>query len=278
MDKISIKGLEVFAHHGVYETEKEKGQRFVINAVFDVDTTIASLSDDIEDTLDYAKICEFIKDYMVVNQVNLLETLVNELSRKLLLNFEQINAVSLEISKPDAPIPMKFDTVSLKVERSRHTAYISVGSNMGDRETYIENAIDNLESDDCIEINAVSKLVETKPYGMTDQDDFLNGVFKITTLYSPEELLARLHIEENEAGRERLVHWGPRTLDLDILLFDDLVMSTDTLIIPHPDMANRNFVLMPLCEIDPNALHPRFMLTAQEMLNNLNSKGNSKLS
>ena len=278
MDKISIKGLEVFAHHGVYETEKEKGQRFVINAVFDVDTTIASLSDDIEDTLDYAKICEFIKDYMVVNQVNLLETLVNELSRKLLLNFEQINAVSLEICKPDAPIPMKFDTVSLKVERSRHTAYISVGSNMGDRETYIENAIDNLESDDCIEINAVSKLVETKPYGMTDQDDFLNGVFKITTLYSPEELLARLHIEENEAGRERLVHWGPRTLDLDILLFDDLVMSTDTLIIPHPDMANRNFVLMPLCEIDPNALHPRFMLTAQEMLNNLNSKGNSKLS
>ena len=278
MDKISINGLEVFAHHGVYETEKEKGQRFVINAVFDVDTTIASLSDDIEDTLDYAKICEFIKDYMVVNQVNLLETLVNELSRKLLLNFEQINSVSLEICKPDAPIPMKFDTVSLKVERSRHTAYISVGSNMGDRETYIENAIDNLESDECIEINAVSKLVETKPYGMTDQDDFLNGVFKITTLYSPEELLARLHIEENEAGRERLVHWGPRTLDLDILLFDDLVMSTDTLIIPHPDMANRNFVLMPLCEIDPNALHPRFMLTAQEMLNNLNSKGNSKLS
>ena len=75
-----------------------------------------------------------------------------------------------------------------------------------------------------------------------------------------------------------MVHWGPRTLDLDILLFDGLVMSTDTLIIPHPDMANRNFVLMPLCEIDPNALHPRFMLTAQEMLNNLNSKGNSKLS
>ena len=87
MDKIIIKGLEVFAHHGVYENEKSKGQKFVINAEFEVDTLTASLSDDIEDTLDYAKVCEFIKDYMVVNQLNLLETLVNELSRKLLLTF-----------------------------------------------------------------------------------------------------------------------------------------------------------------------------------------------
>ena len=72
MDKIIIKGLEVFAHHGVYENEKSKGQKFVINAEFEVDTLTASLSDDIEDTLDYAKVCEFIKDYMVVNQLNLL--------------------------------------------------------------------------------------------------------------------------------------------------------------------------------------------------------------
>ncbi len=77
MDKIIIKGLEVFAHHGVYENEKSKGQKFVINAEFEVDTLTASLSDDIEDTLDYAKVCEFIKDYMVVNQLNLLETRVN---------------------------------------------------------------------------------------------------------------------------------------------------------------------------------------------------------
>ena len=111
MDKIIIKGLEVFAHHGVYENEKTKGQKFVINAEFEVDTLTASLSDDIEDTLDYAKVCEFIKDYMVINQVNLLETLVNELSRKLLLTFKLIKSVSLEICKPDAPIPSKFDTV-----------------------------------------------------------------------------------------------------------------------------------------------------------------------
>ena len=266
MDKIIIKGLEVFAHHGVYENEKSKGQKFVINAEFDVDTLTASFSDDIEDTLDYAKVCEFIKDYMVVNQLNLLETLVNELSRKLLLTFKSIKSLTLEICKPDAPIPSKFDTVSLKVFRARHIAYISVGSNIGEREEYIENAIDSLSMDECIEIKDVSGLIETKPYGNVEQDDFLNGVFKIETLYSPEELLARLNIEEKEAGRERTIHWGPRTLDLDIIFYDNKVMSTPNLIIPHPDMANREFVLKPLCEIDPYVIHPRYNLTVKELL------------
>lgn len=269
MDKIYLKGLEVFAHHGVYEEEKEKGQRFIINATLDVDTLTASLSDDIEDTLDYGKVSEYIKNYMIKSRVNLLETLTNDLARKLLVNFKEIYAVKLEICKPEAPIPIKFDSVSIEVERKRHTAYISFGSNMGDREEYIDNAIDNLSGDECIKIIDQSNLIETKPYGMEDQDDFLNGVLKIKTLYSPEELLARLHIEENLAGRERKIHWGPRTLDLDILLYDDLIMSTETLIIPHPDMQNRSFVLKPLSEIDPNVVHPRFMLTASELYQQL---------
>lgn len=272
MDKIIIKGLEVFAHHGVYDQEKEKGQRFIINAELYTDTVTAGLSDDIEDTLDYAKVCEYIKDYMVINQVNLLETLVNELSRKLLITFDKISSITLEICKPDAPIPAKFENVSLKVERSRHTAYISVGSNMGEREEYINNAIENLSADECIKMIAVSDLIETKPYGVVKQDDFINAVFKIETLYSPIELLSRLHIEEHSAGRERKIHWGPRTLDLDIIYYDDLVMSTENLIIPHVDMQNRMFVLKPLCDIDPYVIHPRLRLTAKEMLCNLEEK------
>ncbi len=271
MDKIVINGLEVFAHHGVYEQEKLKGQKFIINAEFDVDTLTAGLSDEIDDTLDYGKVCEFINEYMVVNQFNLLEALINSLARKLLVTFDRISALSLEISKPDAPIPVKFNTVSVKIKRSRHTAFIAVGSNMGERETYIKNAIDNLAADECIKILSVSDLIETKPYGVTDQDDFLNGVFKIETLYSPEELLARLHIEEQEAGRKRLMHWGPRTLDLDIIFYDDIIMSSDTLVIPHPDMTNRSFVLDPICQIDPYVIHPRLMLTVQELSDKLKS-------
>lgn len=269
MDKISIKGLEVFAHHGVYEDEKKKGQPFVINATIYTDTVTAGLSDQIEDTLDYGKICEFIKNFMISDHFNLLETLTNELARKLLQQYPGISKIDLEICKPEAPIPMKFDTVSIEVSRSRHTAYISFGSNLGDRESYIQNAIDNLNGDENIKIIDQSNLIETKPYGNTNQGDFLNGVLKIETLYSPEELLARLHIEENEANRVRTIHWGPRTLDLDILLYDDIVMSTPILNIPHPDMVNREFVLKPLCEIDPYVVHPRFMLTASELLDRL---------
>lgn len=266
MDKIKLRGLEVFAHHGVYDDEKEKGQRFIINADLYIDTLTASLSDDINDTLDYGKVCEFIKNYMIKTRINLLETLTNELARKLLLSFPEIDNLKLEICKPEAPIPMKFNNVSLKVKRSRHIAYISFGSNMGDREAYIDSAIDNLEADECITILDRSSLIETKPYGYAEQDNFLNGILKIKTLYSPEELLARLHIEENLAKRERLIHWGPRTLDLDIIYYDDLIMSTDSLIIPHPDMTNRSFVLKPLCEIDPYMIHPRLMLTSKELL------------
>lgn len=269
MDKIVINELEVFAHHGVYEDEKEKGQIFVVNATIFTDTITAGMSDQIEDTLDYGKICEFIKDYMLSDHVNLLETLTNELARKLLQKYPAISQVTIEICKPDAPIPMKFKRVSIEVTRGRHTAYISFGSNLGDRESYITNAIANLGGDENIRILDQSDFIETKPYGNTNQADFLNGVLKIETLYSPEELLARLHIEENEAHRERNIHWGPRTLDMDIIFYDDLVMSTPLLIIPHPDMTNREFVLKPLCEIDPYVVHPRFMLTASELLDRL---------
>ncbi len=272
MDKIIIKSLEIFAHHGVYDEEKDKGQRFVINAELSLATAFAGQSDNIDDTLDYGKVCEFIKDYMVRNQFNLLEKLTNDLARKLLLRFTAIQSLKLEISKPEAPIPMKFEYVSIQVKRSRHTSFISIGSNMGDREDYLKCAIENLDADECIDVIKVSKFLETKPYGMLDQDDFLNAVFEISTLYSPEELLERLHLEEQNAQRERTIHWGPRTLDLDIIYFDNIIMSTDNLIVPHPDMCNRLFVLEPLCEIAPHFVHPRFMLTSKELLNKLNSQ------
>lgn len=271
MDRIYIKGLEIFAHHGVYDNEKQKGQRFIINAEIFLNTINASKTDNIDDTLDYGQVCEYMKNYMVINQINLLETLTNDLARKLLLTFPQIKNLILEICKPEAPIPMKFDTVSITVERGRHISYIAIGSNMGDKEAYIRDAIDNLATDECITLLKESTIIETKPYGYENQDNFLNGVFKIKTIYSPEELLERLHEEEQNASRERLIHWGPRTLDLDIILYDNLVMSTDNLVIPHPDMTNRNFVLEPLVEIDPYVVHPRLGLNAKELLCKLNS-------
>ena len=111
--------------------------------------------------------------------------------------------------------------------------------------------------------------LETEPYGGVEQDNFLNSVLKLRTLLSPEELLDELHIIEQEAGRERLIHWGPRTLDLDILLYDDLILDKEELTIPHAEMHKRDFVLIPLAQIAPCVRHPLLHETAAEMLKKL---------
>ena len=109
----------------------------------------------------------------------------------------------------------------------------------------------------------------TEPYGVTDQDQFLNGCLELRTLLTPEELLNRLHQIEQNAGRERILRWGPRTLDLDIIFYDDLLLNTENLCIPHVEMHKREFVLKPLCEIAPYKRHPGNQKTVYEMLEEL---------
>ena len=104
---------------------------------------------------------------------------------------------------------------------------------------------------------------------MTSQPDFLNGMIQVKTLLTPWELLELLHQIEQRAGRERLVHWGPRTLDLDIIFYDDWVVDTKELQIPHPDMQNRDFVLKPLAELAPFLRHPLQNKTVRQMLEEL---------
>lgn len=269
MDQIAIKGLEIFANHGVFKEEQEKGQPFLVNATLYFDTAKAGRTDELSDSVDYGKVCELIKDFMTQYRMNLLETIANRLARKILMAFPEIEAVTLEIEKPQAPIPMKFENVSVKIHRSWHTAFIAFGSNMGDRMSYINDAIANLKADMRCEVKKVSKFVESKPYGGVEQENFYNGVLELRTLLEPKELLEFLQAEERHAGRVRKEHWGPRTLDLDILYFDDMVIENDDLTIPHVDMQHRDFVLVPLSEIAPYKRHPLIGLTSKEMLKRL---------
>jgi len=269
MGQIRIKNLRIFAYHGVYEQEKEQGQEFRVNAVLYTDTEKAGKSDDIADAVDYGAACLFMDQYMRENRFDLLEAVAEHMAEELLFAFPAVRKVELEVEKPDAPIPLRFDSVSVRIERGWHRVFIGLGSNMGDRLEYLERAVSNLQADAHFRDIRTSGYIETAPYGGVEQDDFLNGALEAKTLYGPEELLARLQEEERLADRKREVHWGPRTLDLDILFYDDLIWDKKELSIPHPDMKNRQFVLEPLSELAPSFVHPVYRKTVKELLDGL---------
>ena len=269
LDEIRIDNLEVYAHHGVYPEEKQKGQPFFLNVILFLDTRAAGLTDDLALTVNYGEVCHKLDQWMREEKCNLLERVAEKLAEKLLQQFPAVRGVDFEVRKPQAPIGLPFESVSVRIRREWHRVYLSVGSNIGDREQHLRNAVSALK--DCRQIRSVqsSSLVETKPYGKTDQADFLNGAIFLETLFSPKELLQKLHQIEALEGRVREVHWGPRTLDLDILFYDKLVYEDADLILPHVDLENREFVLKPMCELAPNLRHPILGKTMAQLLREL---------
>ncbi len=269
MDKISIEDLEVYAYHGVYEEEKEKGQKFLVSADMYLSTRQAGLNDDLESSVNYGDVCQLICDVMTLDKYDLIETAAEHVAREILLEFGLIEKLSLQIKKPDAPIGLPFGMVSVTIERARHRAYIALGSNIGDTYGYLNMAVNKLDENRFCRVVRVSDFIVTKPYGGVEQDDFLNGALLLETLLEPHELLELVHEIEKEAGRERKIHWGPRTLDLDILFYDDLVMDTMELTIPHPEIEKRDFVLGPMAQIAGHLRHPLNHKSINEMYREL---------
>ena len=269
MDKISIKNLEVFAKHGVYTEEKALGQKFIISVVLYTDLSRAGKSDSLENSIDYGKICALIKSFVEKNIFNLIETVAENLAEKLLVENALLQKVHIEVKKPWAPVAMHLETISIEIERGRHKAYIALGSNMGDRRGYLNFAVEELSKARACRVVNGSQVIDTAPYGYTEQNNYLNACIELETFLSPHELLELLQDIEKRAGRERTVRWGPRTLDLDIIFYDDLLLSDDLLRIPHSDAHQRDFVLIPLNEIAPNYLHPIYKKTVAELLEEL---------
>lgn len=272
MDKITIENLEVFAYHGVLAEENALGQKFLISVTMELDTWRAGTSDDLNASVNYSLVCHEITKWMQQEQIQLIERVAEMIAERLLDTFSLIKRVEVTVKKPWAPIMLPLETVAVTIVRGWHTVYLSIGSNIGDKKAHLDFAIEQLEQHKKIRNVKATSYYETEPYGFTEQDLFLNACLELETMMEPEELLSELQRIELQDGRTRDIHWGPRTLDLDILFYDRILYHSENLLIPHPEIAKRMFVLEPMCELAQWFVHPVYQKTMEELLEERKNK------
>jgi len=277
-DEIRIENLECFAFHGVTPEENDKGQFFYVNATLYTDIRKAAKGDAIYFTTNYGDVATFINKFMAQTIFLIIETAAEKMATAILLNFPLIHTLDLEIRKPHAPIKLNFTSVSVKIRRGWQRVYVATGSNLGDSEKYINDAIIQMKKNQYIRDVKTSKLYKSTPYGMEEQPDFLNGAVTFLTLLSPKELLLFLQQLETKAGRirektsQKNARWSSRTLDLDIIFYEDLQIDEADLVIPHPDLHKRDFVMIPLINLNRHLKHPTLNRGIVELLDELSDR------
>ena len=260
-DRVIINDLRVVAVVGVLEHERELAQTLRVDLSIGVDLRDASVSDELADTIDYGLVAEQVSITVGSSKHLLLERVAGDVA-DVVLGFGRVEDVEVTITKLRPPIPLAVESTAVRLFRTRadadphgrerHVAYVALGSNLGDRRAYLRTAVDELGS-----VTAMSQIYETEPVGGPEaQGPYLNMVVRVETNLDPFALLRRCQHIEQTALRQRVVHWGPRTLDIDLLLYDDVRIFSDDLTIPHPRINERRFVLAPLNEIAPDHCPP----------------------
>lgn len=257
-DTITLRAVRAWGHHGVLQHEKDSGQEFLVDATLHLGTRPAARDDALGRTVNYAEIAASIVDEVGTGSHDLIETLADSLASRILAEQVLIRRLELTIHKPSAPIPHPFADVELHIARDADPvdAVLAVGGNIGDREGRLERALALLEEADGVHVDWTGPVVETAPVGGVDQADFLNSVIGVRTELGPWELLDLAHDIERDAHRERPVRWGPRTLDVDVIRYGDLLVEDPDLTLPHPRAHERAFVLAPWDAADPTATLP----------------------
>jgi len=263
MFEIIIKDLILFGYHGVNEEEKIKGQEFLFNIsiLLDKDTDGRNgflKKDNIKNTVNYSEVIEIVKYINDNNKFDLLETLSNDIAKKILSFSPMIERVMVRVEKISPPISEKIGSVGAEIQVKKEKelkVFMSLGSNLGDREKNLRGAVDRIDRHRSIDVIKVSSIYETEPMYVKDQDSFFNIVIGagVGEGFSPFEMLGYLKSIEYSMGRkENTVKYGPRVIDIDILYFGETEIISDFLVIPHPRISERKFVLMPLNEIAPD--------------------------
>lgn len=257
MDRIEINGLRVVTTIGVLPHEREIAQPLQVDVSLHVDLNDAGFSDELADTANYGAVTEALTALARESKDLLLERLAHKMAERALM-FDRVEAVDVTLTKLHPPIPEDMASTAVRIHRTRrglavpprnqHRAVVALGSNLGDRVSFLKYAVDNLDG-----IIALSQVFETDPIGGPDnQGPYLNMAALIETELDPFAMIRRLQRIEAEAGRQRIIRWGPRTLDLDLLFYDDVTITGEDLTVPHPRYAERRFVLAPLSEVDPS--------------------------
>ena len=256
MDIIELRGIRAVGIIGVLSEERRRPQPFEIDLDIMLDLAAAGRSDDLLDTLDYGPPLLAVQRIIAEEGHELLERVATRIIEEI-LGDERVTAVEVVVRKLRPPVPVDVSTTSVRIRRTREEldvvrrapvrAFVALGSNVGDRRATLIEAIESLDG-----LVAVSGCYETEPIGGPGgQGPYLNVVVELATRLDPFTLLACCNRLERDAGRVRTVRNGPRTLDVDVLLFGDVKLESVELTIPHPRMFERRFVLTPLADLAP---------------------------
>jgi dihydroneopterin aldolase/2-amino-4-hydroxy-6-hydroxymethyldihydropteridine diphosphokinase len=258
-DRIVLRGVWGTGYHGVFDHEKRDGQVFVVDVELEVDLQRAGESDDLAQTVNYGEIGADVLRRIEGEPFDLIERLAEVIAQDCLAH-PLVEAVTVHVHKPQAPVGVEFSDVEVVVHRERELSevVIAIGANLADPVRTVRSAIRRLRRIGLHDVRA-SGLFETDPVGGPEQPPFVNAVVVARTRLAPAHLLRRLHQLEAEAGRVRDVRWGPRTLDLDLIQYGtpgedcEVRSDDDDLSLPHPRAHERAFVLVPWLDADPAA-------------------------
>lgn len=262
LDRITLRRISAFGYHGVLAEEREAGQQFGVDVTLHLDVGPAAATDDLHRTVNYAEVAADVVAVITGPPVDLIETVAVEIAERVLL-YDGVAAVDVVVHKPYAPIPVPFADVTVQVHRraprGSRQVVLALGANLGDARQTLHRALTQLDRHPRVAVAAVSPLVRSAALvlpGSAPQPDYLNAVALLDTDLGPRELLALCQGVELGHDRVRTDQWGPRTLDLDLVVVGDLRRHEPSLVLPHPCAHERPFVLAPWLRVAPEAVLP----------------------
>ncbi|MFX3619025.1 MAG: 2-amino-4-hydroxy-6-hydroxymethyldihydropteridine diphosphokinase [Sporolactobacillus sp.] len=255
-DKIFLNQMNFYGYHGALPEEKKLGQPFIVDVVIGLDLYAAGKEDALTMTINYAEVYDRVRTIVTGAACDLIEAVAQRIADRILADYPLAESCKVKVSKPRPPIDGNYSSVAVAIERKRSSVYLGLGSNIGDRALFLRQALERLSQCEGIRAAECSSIYETEPYGPVSQNKFLNMAVRLDTLLPPAALLNVLQQIEQDLRRKREIHWGPRTIDLDILVYGREVISTEKIALPHPEISRRAFVLKPMAEIAPHLVVP----------------------